>query len=418
MKNNYKYLVLILLVLLTFRVNSQSALWTNTCHPDVRATYGVAFSQDGLQILSGSECHEARIRIFDANNGTILWDYLIDTTLFCVQGVKFSAGAQYIGAIEETGNFLLFDNTVTPPTLAGTIPTGTFGSLSASFNPSGTKVAIGCSSNLFKIFNVPSGTLVSSITAHTGFVWSISYSTDGTKIATGGDDNKAKIWDSTGVLIHNLNGHTGDVLGVDFSNDGSILATGSRDDKIKIWNVASGTLISTLSGHAGDINCVDISPNGQFVASGSSDSTLRIWDLNTGQQIGLFSNPNGGFVYSVNWSPLNNNTLVIGNGIGEVISLDVQSVTGLNETSNNLLSTISVFPNPATNGFVKINLEKVAQGVKQISVFDVNGKLIHAINNINQNLIEINISDFVTGIYFVNIIGNDNVVRASSFNVN
>jgi WD40 repeat protein len=418
MKNNYKYLILNLLLFVTIKVNGQSTLWTNTCHPDVRATYGVSFSQDGSQILSGSECHEARIRIFDALNGTILWDYLIDTTLFCVQGVKFSAGAQYIGAIEETGNFLLFDNTVTPPTLAGTIPTGTFGSLSASFNPSGTKVAIGCSSNLFKIFNVPSGTLVSSISAHTGFVWSISYSADGTKIATGGDDNKAKIWDSTGVLIHNLNGHTGDVLGVDFSNDGSILATGSRDDKIKIWNVASGTLISTLTGHTGDINCVDISPNGQFVASGSSDSTLRIWDLNTGQQIGLFSNPNGGFVYSVNWSPLNNYTLVLGNGLGEVISLDVQSITSINETSNDVANNISIYPNPVTNGLVKINIENVIHGVKQVSIFDINGKVIQSIFTFNNQIVELNTSNFSKGIYFVNVIGNDNIVRASSFNVN
>lgn len=66
-----------------------------------------------------------------------------------------------------------------------------------------------------------------------------------------------------------------------------------------------------------------------------------------------------------------------------------------------LFNELKVFPNPTTG---KINISAEAT-MKNIRVFDVTGRLVHEIDNINSTETAINVTEFADGIYFINVDG-------------
>lgn len=61
-----------------------------------------------------------------------------------------------------------------------------------------------------------------------------------------------------------------------------------------------------------------------------------------------------------------------------------------------------ISPNPATNN-VEIQLQNTAETIERISITDVLGKTIRSINTVSNNQVQIDVSDFSKGIYFVEI---------------
>lgn len=110
-----------------------------------------------------------------------------------------------------------------------------------------------------------------------------SFSPDGQLIATGDNECSIKLWKLDGTLIKTLTGHTGAVYDTSFSPDGQILASGGADDTIKLWR-RDGTLIKTLGTPSDDeyensVTIIRFSPDGQILASGSVNNTIKLWSL-------------------------------------------------------------------------------------------------------------------------------------------
>jgi WD40 repeat protein len=179
-----------------------------------------------------------------------------------------------------------------------------------------------------KLWRVADGSLVRTLTGHTGEVVSVVFSPDGRLLASGSGDGTIKLWRvADGSLVRTLTGHTGAVTSVSFSPDGRLLASGSGDRTIKLWRVADGSLVRTLRGHThGGLRAwcfrrmgvcwrrgvlmtpsscgawrmvrwcapsrgtpgvvsVSFSPDGRLLASGSWDKTIKLWRVSDGSLV-------------------------------------------------------------------------------------------------------------------------------------
>lgn len=77
-----------------------------------------------------------------------------------------------------------------------------------------------------------------------------------------------------------------------------------------------------------------------------------------------------------------------------------------NESFRN--SDFILYPNPATD-FVQINLKKDSEKIKTIVIYDVVGKIVKTINDINSSEIKVTTSDFSKGLYLIEISNEENV---------
>jgi len=78
------------------------------------------------------------------------------------------------------------------------------------------------------------------------------------------------------------------------------------------------------------------------------------------------------------------------------------NINGLNTIES---TSIKVFPNP-TNGLVNIDFENSIKVLK-VTISDIFGKEIKQFNFENRNVLQLNISELSNGIYFLNLIVND-----------
>jgi len=95
-------------------------------------------------------------------------------------------------------------------------------------------------------------------------------------------------------------------------------------------------------------------------------------------------------------------TLVVGGIYNMVIELVWHDYAGIDENPNEL--AVAVSPNPS-NGVFKINLTDAVENEFEISVQDLTGKTIYS-DFVNGKETTLNLTEQVSGIYFVNIISN------------
>jgi WD40 repeat protein len=388
-------LTLLSLLLLSSAAFCQSVEWSEKANPINNAINSVAFKSDGQQVMSGTNCHPASIRIFDVTDGSMEWDFTVGSNYMCIMGVTFSSNSNYLAAIEEFGNIFIFDNSGTSPVIIDTINTGTSWGFATAISPSNDKVAVGCSDGKLKIYNLADGSLSNDINAHTSWVTSVAYSADSLYLISGGSDDLVKIWNTAGVLQRTLSGHSGDITNVKVSPDNNFVISSSKDNSIKIWNLSTGALVRTLTGHSDDVNSVDISPDGSRLVSGSSDNSCKIWNFSDGSVISTFGVVDSGAVYSVAWSPIDGRILT-GNSKSDLTLWNASSVLNNSKIEQRNNDLFELYPNPAI-GHVNIYFGQNSD-VSNISIYDLNGKLLKRIEDTKSPF---NLQDFAPGIYIV-----------------
>ena len=106
---------------------------------------------------------------------------------------------------------------------------------------------------------------------------------DGSWLAGGMTDGTVRIWQlTTGSVITTLTGHNGAVRALAASPDGQHLASASGDGVIQWRSVPSGDVVLRLVGHQGPVRALAVAADGKWLASTGNDRTVRTWDLESG----------------------------------------------------------------------------------------------------------------------------------------
>jgi WD40 repeat protein len=71
-------------------------------------------------------------------------------------------------------------------------------------------------------------------------IFTIAFSPDSKTLVSGNQKGQMDIWQvETGTLLETISAHSQDVLSVAFSDDGQQLLTGSYDRTVKLWETHS-----------------------------------------------------------------------------------------------------------------------------------------------------------------------------------
>ncbi|HMX27047.1 MAG TPA: caspase family protein [Blastocatellia bacterium] len=267
------------------------------------AVSSVAFSPDGLMIVSGSG--DKTIRLWNTNTGKLV--RTLEGCSDCVYSFVFNSNGGVIASAENHSKTIRLWNAGTSKLLR-MLDGHTEDVNSVAFSPHGLMVASGSSDETIKLWNASTGKLLRTLNGeHPKGVNSVVYSPDGRMVASGSDgvspDKTIKLWDaSTGKLVRTLDGHSNDVSAVAFSPNGKMVVSGSRDKTAKLWDVSTGKLARTLEGHSNDVSSVAFSPNSHIVASGSNDKKIKLWDVGLGKLVRTLDGHSGS-VNTVLFSP-------------------------------------------------------------------------------------------------------------------
>ncbi len=118
------------------------------------------------------------------------------------------------------------------------------------FSPDGKRLISGSGEdhkdNSLRLWDLESGSQVSTLTKKGGFIYSAAFSPDGKKIAAVSTFRKVMLFDAaSGSLIAEFEVKGADLTKVSFSADGSRLLIGSREGVIRIYDIEKNTIIAT-----------------------------------------------------------------------------------------------------------------------------------------------------------------------------
>jgi WD40 repeat protein/serine/threonine protein kinase len=339
-----------------------------------RGVNTLAFSPDGLHIVSGGE--EGDVKIWNAASGTEVatlpqhgrTEPASDARLVGVISVAWSPDGKRLASAPADAPIHVWDTDSNA--LVATLRGHEGGTLAVAWHPASRRLASSGQDATVVVWDTVDGSEKLVLRGHTGGVTAIVWSPDGTRLATASRDERVKVWDTAtgnevlsiseldgaarrlawssdgrrlaagayngsvsildpadGRKVTVLRGHSGGNSSVAWEPHGDrLLSGGSYARTIKLWNAKTGKTIRTLDGHTGDLNAALWSPDGTRIASGSSDGTIKIWDATTSRDVAPFR-PHDAEISTLQWSPDGKRIASIsGNGNVKVWNADTRKI--------------------------------------------------------------------------------------------
>jgi WD40 repeat protein len=205
-------------------------------HPRPSWALGVAFSPDGLALLTGSGNYEYENRRGEAQ----LWDVATGRLRYRLKGQKREVTA-------------------------------------VAFRPDGKLVAASSRDGTVRFWEAATGRPTRQALRHRDWVVSLAFSPDGRKIVTGSRDRTARVWDEEGAQVLSPLEHPKGVNAVAFSPDGRLILTGCEDGAARLWDAGTGRLVDAPLWHTNPpVLTVAFSPDSRSFLTGAKDGFAHL----------------------------------------------------------------------------------------------------------------------------------------------
>ena len=234
----------------------------------------VAFSPDGQTIVSGSV--DQTVRLWDLAGNPIGQPFQGHSNL--VTSVAFSPNRQTIvsGSYDQT--IRLWDLAGNP--IGQPFQSYSYEVTSVAFSPDGRTLVSGSGDETMRLWDLGGNPIGQPFQGHRSYITSVAFSPDGQTIVSGSWDNTMRLWDLGGNSIERpFQGHSDTVYSVAFSPNGQTIVSGSADQTLRLWDLTGNPIGQPFQGHSYGVNSVSFSPDGRTLVSSSNDKTIRLWDL-------------------------------------------------------------------------------------------------------------------------------------------
>ncbi len=276
--------------------------------------YGITFSPDGRQVVSGGE--DGTIRFWDVETGHAL--KTIDAHKSCVNDVAYSPDGATLASASCDHTIRLWDATSLES--LGTLDDSLAEVHCLAFCPTEpSRLAAGGHESLVRVWDLTTHKVVRSFDARS-WVNGLAWRPDGKALFIAGgmaspneprsytwniEDDRATAhdwigysvaassdgdacWGSVGATIHasadsgvspvTLAGPADHVDAVAFSASGAMFATGGAYRTIHMRDAATNACIGLLAGHTERVQSLAFSSRGSTLASASHDGTVKLWN--------------------------------------------------------------------------------------------------------------------------------------------